>query len=58
MGVNHERMTSKYQGLDMRLTGVEEARVVKELLALQETREQFGKMGAGRLGKPDRRRRD
>jgi uncharacterized protein (DUF1501 family) len=33
MGVNHERMTSKYQGLDMRLTGVEEARVVKELLA-------------------------
>ena len=32
LGMNHERMTAKYQGLDMRLTGVEEARVVKELL--------------------------
>jgi hypothetical protein len=33
LGIKHERFTYKYQGLDMRLTGVEESRVVKELLA-------------------------
>jgi hypothetical protein len=33
LGMNHERMTFKFQGLDQKLTGVEEARVVKELLA-------------------------
>jgi uncharacterized protein (DUF1501 family) len=34
LGIEHRRFTVKYQGLDMRLTGVEgEARVVKELLA-------------------------
>jgi hypothetical protein len=32
-GINHERFTVKYQGLDARLTGVEPARVVKEILA-------------------------
>ena len=29
----HRRLTFKYQGLDQRLTGAEEARVVKEILA-------------------------
>lgn len=33
LGIDHERFTVKYQGLDARLTGVEEARVVKEILA-------------------------
>jgi hypothetical protein len=32
-GIDHERFTYKYQGLDMRLTGVEKADVVKALLA-------------------------
>ncbi len=32
-GIDHERMSYKYQGLDMRLTGVEPARVVKGILA-------------------------
>lgn len=33
LGINHERFSVKYQGLDMRLTGVEPSRVVKEVLA-------------------------
>ncbi|MCA9135174.1 MAG: DUF1501 domain-containing protein [Planctomycetales bacterium] len=33
LGIDHTRLTFKFQGLDFRLTGVEEARVVKELLA-------------------------
>jgi hypothetical protein len=33
LGFEHERFTYKYQGLDQRLTGVEPARVVQELLA-------------------------
>ncbi len=33
LGFDHERFSVKYQGLDQRLTGVEPARVVKELLA-------------------------
>ncbi len=33
LGIDHSRFTYKFQGLDFRLTGVEEARVVKELLA-------------------------
>ncbi len=33
LGYDHERMTYKYQGLDQRLTGVEPARVVSELLS-------------------------
>jgi hypothetical protein len=33
LGIDHRRLSVKQQGLDLRLTGVEEARVVKELLA-------------------------
>ena len=33
MGIDHERFTFKFQGLDQRLTGVEEQRVVREMLA-------------------------
>lgn len=33
LGIDHERMTFKFQGLDQRLTGVEEAHVCKEILA-------------------------
>jgi arylsulfatase A-like enzyme len=33
LGIDHARFTFKSQGLDQRLTGVEPARVVKELLA-------------------------
>jgi hypothetical protein len=33
MGIDHNRLTFKYQGLDARLTGVEGARVVKEIVA-------------------------
>ena len=33
LGYDHERFSVKYQGLDQRLTGVEKAKVVKELLA-------------------------
>ncbi len=32
MGIDHTRMSVKFQGLDARLTGVEPARVVKEVL--------------------------
>jgi hypothetical protein len=32
-GIDHARLTYKFQGLDVRLTGVEPARVVKDLLA-------------------------
>ncbi len=33
MGIDHERFTFKFQGLDQKLTGVEPSRVVTELLA-------------------------
>jgi uncharacterized protein (DUF1501 family) len=33
MGVDHKRFTFKFQGLDQRLTGVEERRVISEILA-------------------------
>jgi len=33
LGIDHEQLSVKYQGLNARLTGVEEARVVKEILA-------------------------
>jgi len=33
LGINHEVLTFKYQGLDQRLTGVEPAHVVHEILA-------------------------
>ena len=32
-GIEHERFTYRYQGLDQKLTGVEKASVVKSLLA-------------------------
>ncbi|MBL8822941.1 MAG: DUF1501 domain-containing protein [Planctomycetia bacterium] len=32
LGIDHNRLSVKYQGLDMKLTGVEPARVVKEIL--------------------------
>ncbi|XZE51663.1 DUF1501 domain-containing protein [Planctomycetaceae bacterium SH139] len=32
LGIDHQRLTYKFQGLDFRLTGVEEAHVVKALL--------------------------
>jgi hypothetical protein len=33
LGFDHERFTYKFQGLDQKLTGVEPARVVNEILA-------------------------
>jgi hypothetical protein len=33
LGIDHTRLTYRHQGLDMRLTGVEPARVVREILA-------------------------
>jgi hypothetical protein len=33
LGIDHSRLTYKYQGLDFRLTGVEKARVVSDILA-------------------------
>ncbi len=33
LGINHERLTLKHQGLDVRLTGVEKAHIVKDILA-------------------------
>jgi hypothetical protein len=33
MGIHHDRFTYKFQGLDFRLTGVEESHVVKPILA-------------------------
>jgi len=32
LGIDHERFTYKSQGLDQRLTGVEQATVIRELL--------------------------
>jgi hypothetical protein len=32
LGIDHERFAHRFQGLDFRLTGVEEARVVKQIL--------------------------
>ncbi len=32
LGIDHNRFTVKFQGLDLKLTGVEKARVVKEIL--------------------------
>lgn len=33
LGIEHDRFQVKYQGLDMRLTGVEHARVVHDIVA-------------------------
>jgi hypothetical protein len=32
LGVNHKQLSFRYQGLDQRLTGVEEVQILKELL--------------------------
>jgi hypothetical protein len=32
-GIDHHRLSTKFQGLDVRLTGVDSARVVKKILA-------------------------
>lgn len=33
LGIDHERLTYKFQGLDGKLTAVEHAQMVKEVLA-------------------------
>jgi hypothetical protein len=33
LGIDHERLSYKFQGLEFKLTGVEKARVVKDILA-------------------------
>ena len=33
MGIDHERFTRRYQGLNQRLTGVESMKVIKQILA-------------------------
>jgi len=33
LGIRHEQFTVKYRGLDMRLTGVEKARVLDDIMA-------------------------
>jgi uncharacterized protein (DUF1501 family) len=33
LGIDHERLTYKFQGLDQRLTGVEPAKLIKDILA-------------------------
>jgi hypothetical protein len=33
LGIDHERFSYKFQGLDQKLTGVEHAKVIKALLA-------------------------
>ena len=33
LGIDHERLTYRFQGLDQKLTGVVKANVVKELLS-------------------------
>jgi len=33
VGIDHERFTVEFQALDQKLTGVERAKVVKELIA-------------------------
>ncbi|WDE95807.1 DUF1501 domain-containing protein [Lentisphaera profundi] len=32
LGINHKKLTVRFQGLDNRLTGVEDAHVIKKLL--------------------------
>jgi len=32
-GIDHDRLTKKFQGLDLKLTGVEHSRVVKDIIA-------------------------
>lgn len=32
LGIDHEKLTFRFQGLDQKLTGVEETHIVKDLL--------------------------
>jgi hypothetical protein len=32
LGIDHERLNARYRGLDLRLTGVEQAHVIKPIL--------------------------
>jgi hypothetical protein len=34
LGINHETLTFPFQGLDQRLTGVEGARIIREILSI------------------------
>ena len=33
LGIQHDRLNYRYQGLDMRLTGVENSKIIKEIFA-------------------------
>jgi len=33
LGIDHQKFTYRYQGLDQKLTGVEEAKVLTDLIA-------------------------
>ena len=33
MGIDHDQFTHRFQGLDFRLTGVEESRIVHDIIA-------------------------
>jgi arylsulfatase A-like enzyme len=33
LGIDHEKLTFRFQGLDQRLTGVESSRVIQEIFA-------------------------
>ena len=33
MGIDHQRLSVKHQGLDQRLTGVEESHIIKDLIS-------------------------
>ena len=33
LGINHEQLTYRFQGFDQRLTGVEEAHIIRDILA-------------------------
>jgi hypothetical protein len=33
LGIDHERFTYKFQGLDFKLTGVEPAKVIRDLIS-------------------------
>ena len=37
LGLDHERLSIKFQGLDLRLTGVEEAGPIREILGLNQS---------------------
>ena len=43
VGIDHQRLTYKFQGLDFKLTGVEKCRVVDEILASGDLAELHGR---------------